>query len=680
MSAAGLAACTALELLDLLARAGLTAYLHGLGMEDEATVHLRQSVERDLTLRGVPVQAWPAQRDALLAAWAQACGPAATLARILDLAPPDLFVLALAGGCEQSGAVALAVAALQAPSPGSRPAVHLVLDMLDTLFDGAPHDAVTLAGDPLVTQGVLALEGEDALPLRVLALRLPLWAALRGGAPRWPGARPLPPAETGADANMTASAPGAQSTGTQSTGAQSTEAQTTADATVIVVRGPPGSGRAAYAASVAHSMGRAAIDVPAAVFIDDAGFASACVAAQWLPVLRANGGLDIARAPPLACVVLAGPADAVSVPAGTTLRDIVLHPPPPSARQALWREAMNAAIPANDAMAWDASAWDALGRGAMLHAPTIRQIAAVACADAARAGRAPMPADVARARQALAPAGLRRLAHPVPREVGRDAMIAADPLARDLDRLIERCRRRETVWDGLGPSLAASRNSGVRALFSGDSGTGKTLAASYVATALGAPLYRCDLAAVMNKYIGESEKNIGALLDDAQAADVILLFDEADSLFGRRTDGGETGERYANMLTNFLLTRIEAHGGVVLLTANGKSRIDPAFWRRLDLIIDFSAPGYPERLALWRSHLGARAPAESVLAQLAGFCDLAGGGIRNAVLAAAAAAPADGPIGPGEIAQALKREYAKIGRNLPAGLAMAPEATAAPAA
>ena len=175
----------------------------------------------------------------------------------------------------------------------------------------------------------------------------------------------------------------------------------------------------------------------------------------------------------------------------------------------------------------------------------------------------------------------------------------------------------------------------------------------------------------MNKYIGESEKNLGALLDYAEASDVVILFDEADALFGRRSEGGETGERYANMLTNYLLTRLEAHNGIVILTSNGKTRIDPAFWRRLDHVIDFPAPGYEERLALWRSHLGRRAPAPAVLERLASYCDLHGGGVRNAVLAAAATMPGETPIGMEGLSPALYREYAKLRRPLPAALALA---------
>ena len=170
----------------------------------------------------------------------------------------------------------------------------------------------------------------------------------------------------------------------------------------------------------------------------------------------------------------------------------------------------------------------------------------------------------------------------------------------------------------------------------------------------------------MNKYVGESEKNIGLLLDAAEAADVILLFDEADALFGRRSEGQETGERYANMLTNFLLTRIEHHAGIAILTANSRTRIDQAFQRRFDAVLDFPAPGTAERLALWRSHLGARAPDEAALARLARFVELPGGAIRNAVVSAAAHAPGTDPLAWADLVHGLAREYRKLGRSLPA--------------
>jgi len=173
----------------------------------------------------------------------------------------------------------------------------------------------------------------------------------------------------------------------------------------------------------------------------------------------------------------------------------------------------------------------------------------------------------------------------------------------------------------------------------------------------------------MNKYIGESEKNLGRLLDEAAAADCVLLFDEADSVFGTRTDPRSSGERFANNLTNYLLSRIESHPGIVILTTNHKDRIDPAFNRRLEIIIDFPLPGFNERLALWKSHLGDRSPDDNILRSLASHTDLAGGQIRNAVLTAAAhQAGQTEAISAAVLITAISREYQKLGRSLPAAL------------
>ena len=150
----------------------------------------------------------------------------------------------------------------------------------------------------------------------------------------------------------------------------------------------------------------------------------------------------------------------------------------------------------------------------------------------------------------------------------------------------------------------------------------------------------------------------------------LLLFDEADALFGARGDGQETGERYANMLTNFLLQRIEDHPGIAVLTSNSRLRIDAAFTRRLDAVLEFAQPGPAERRELWRSHLGERDPGSGVIVHLATWCDLPGGVIRNAVVAAAAACPGVGPIPPAALFAALAREYRKLGRALPAALAV----------
>jgi MoxR-like ATPase len=633
--------------LDLLVRLGLAHYSQALEDDAPPLLLLRREGAEAARDAGLAALDWQAQRTALERAWQGTAGPLRRFADRHGLALADLFLAGLAAACEARRAAALGVALLQAPFPGARPGVHLALDLMQELFDAGPGDALALASGKLVGSGLLDLIGEDALPQRTLAIRLPLWRVLAGAPPAWPGARLLPaPAACGvAPAVLDATA----------------AAIASGDCGGVVVRGAPGSGRGAVAAALAARLGRAALEVPAALAREDRGFATACDAALWLPVVRlapeAGEALTLAGVQPAAA--LAGTHGAVL---GARLIELHVAPPQAGARAGLWRAALGErgdGLPA------------ALLEGAILHPPAIASVARAACRRAAAEDRAVRPADLRAARQALAPDGLGRLAHPVAREVGAEALVAGPALAAELATLLARCRARETVWRGLGPSLAASATPGVRALFAGDSGTGKTLAAAYIATALAAPLYRCDLAAVMNKYIGESEKNLGALLDQAEAADVVLLFDEADALFGRRGEGGETGERYANMLTNYLLTRLEAHGGIVILTANSKARIDPAFWRRLDQVIDFPAPGYAERLALWRSHLGARAPDDAVLERLASYCDLAGGSVRNVVLAAAVMTPADRPIGPDSLTPAMQREYAKLRRAVPAALALA---------
>ena len=645
--ASRLDACDATALLDLMARLGLDAYAGVLEDPDPSLLLQRRDAEATSRQAGLDGLAWPARQAALLAAWSRATGALPALAQDLALAPAELFLLGLAVACERRRAVALAVAALQAPFAASCPSVHLALDLVQVLFDAGLDDALALAGGPLVESGLIALEGRDALPQRVLSVHLPLWRVLSGAAASWPGCRLIAAPTADSDRPIVLD--------------RTAQAIAAGRAGGVVVRGPPGSGRAAVAAGLAQRLGLAAIEVPPATWREDRAFATACRAAGWLPVLRldlASGDAALlgGRAD-LPVVVLAGRHGAVE---GDRLLELEMAPPPAAERLRLWQSALGAG--AIDPGLLTAAALypgmiEAVGRAARLRADAEQRPAAAA--------------DLAEARRALAPDGLGRLAHPVTRAVGAEALITTPALAADLAALIGRCRRRESIWHGLGPSLQANATRGVRALFAGDSGTGKTMAAAYVATALAAPLYRCDLAAVMNKYIGESEKNLGSLLDLAEAADVVLLFDEADALFGRRSEGGETGERYANMLTNYLLTRLEAHDGVVILTSNAKTRIDPAFWRRLDLVIDFPAPGYEERLRLWRSHLGSRAPSDAVLERLAGYCELPGGSIRNAVLAAAALAPPDAPIGLDSLQPALQREYAKLRRTLPAGLALA---------
>ena len=167
------------------------------------------------------------------------------------------------------------------------------------------------------------------------------------------------------------------------------------------------------------------------------------------------------------------------------------------------------------------------------------------------------------------------LAESLPDDVPDTALVLPTALRDELERVLVRCRLRDRLAEGLGVASRTRYHPGVRALFVGPSGTGKTLAAGWLATRLGMPLYRVDLAAVTSKYIGETEKNLAELIARAEHAEVILLFDEADSLFGKRTDVKDSNDRFANQQTNYLLQRIETYDGIALSTSNSRHASTP---------------------------------------------------------------------------------------------------------
>ena len=267
-------------------------------------------------------------------------------------------------------------------------------------------------------------------------------------------------------------------------------------------------------------------------------------------------------------------------------------------------------------------------------------------------------------------AGLEAYAQPLRDRITDDALVMPPLLRQELDQLFLRCRSRDGLVDGLGASTVARYRPGVRALFLGPSGTGKTLAAGWLATRLGLPLYRVDLASITSKYIGETEKNLAQMLARAEHAEVVLLFDEADSLFAKRTEVREANDRFANAQTNYLLQRIETFDGITILTSNSRARFDNAFARRLDLIVEFPIPGPEQRRALWQSHLGTKhSLTQRELNQVAALADLCGGNIRNAVLAAAVHALTESRnINYADVVEALAAEYRKLGRQMPVEL------------
>jgi SpoVK/Ycf46/Vps4 family AAA+-type ATPase len=234
-----------------------------------------------------------------------------------------------------------------------------------------------------------------------------------------------------------------------------------------------------------------------------------------------------------------------------------------------------------------------------------------------------------------------------------------------LEEVALRARHRERVLGEWRMRPGGGRGMGVAALFAGDSGTGKTMSAEVIAGSLGLDLYVVDLATVVDKYVGETEKNLERIFTAAAGVNGVLLFDEADAVFGKRSEVRDAHDRYANVESAYLLQRMESFDGLVILATNLRANIDDAFTRRLDVLVDFPVPDETHRRLLWDRCLGATiARADDVdLDFCAGAFELAGGAIRAAcVTAAYLAAEDDGRITMAHVVTAVQREYRKMGR------------------
>jgi ATPase family associated with various cellular activities (AAA) len=226
-------------------------------------------------------------------------------------------------------------------------------------------------------------------------------------------------------------------------------------------------------------------------------------------------------------------------------------------------------------------------------------------------------------------------------------------------------RHRDLVLTEWGYGETVGRSQGLKVLFAGESGTGKTMSAQILASDLGLELFRVDLATVVSKYIGETEKNLDRIFAAAQGSNAILLFDEADALFGKRSDVSDAHDRYANIEVAYLLQKMESYEGAVVLATNLRNNLDDAFLRRLDVVVDFPFPEADDRERIWRLVLPDRAPfaANLDLGRLASQFKLSGGGIRNSSIAAAFLAADDGGvITMDHLLRGVVMEYGKLGR------------------
>jgi hypothetical protein len=339
---------------------------------------------------------------------------------------------------------------------------------------------------------------------------------------------------------------------------------------------------------------------------------------------------------------------------------LLLDAPVPTTGQrgALWRAALDGDAPA----AFDPAAATVQFR------LTPEQVAAAASAARQQAGADARPleeADLHAGARSQNAAGLERLARRIEPQVDWDELVLPAGVLAQLHEISARVRQRARVYDDWGMAAGSSKGRGIAVLFAGESGTGKTISAEAVAADLGLHLYVIDLATVIDKYIGETEKNLDRIFDEADRVNGVLLFDEADAIFGKRSDVKDAHDRYANVEVAYLLQRIELFDGVAILTTNLRSNVDEAFTRRLDAVVDFPVPDEDDRRRLWRRHLRDGVPRQSDvdLDFMARAFKFSGGNIRNVALGAAFLAAGDNrPVGMADLVRSTEREYRKLGR------------------
>ena len=249
-----------------------------------------------------------------------------------------------------------------------------------------------------------------------------------------------------------------------------------------------------------------------------------------------------------------------------------------------------------------------------------------------------------------------------------DDLVLPEAQIRVLHQVATHVRQRARVYEDWGFAESSPRGLGISALFAGASGTGKTMAAEVLARDLELDLYRIDLSATVSKYIGETEKNLRRIFDAAEASGAILLFDEADALFGKRSEVKDSHDRYANLEISYLLQRIEAYRGLAILTTNLQRNLDEAFTRRLRFILQFPHPGAAERAEIWRRVFPPRTPVEGLDVGKLARLSIAGGHIKSIALhAAVLAADDDSAVTMRHVLHAAHAEYAKLGKTLSEG-------------
>jgi SpoVK/Ycf46/Vps4 family AAA+-type ATPase len=453
-----------------------------------------------------------------------------------------------------------------------------------------------------------------------------------------------------------------------------------------LLRGPGGVGKGLLVRALATEVGRPVLRVDVAELIrgverpeglvDRLARAGRDAALRGGVVLLHGAGTDVlpsiadrlgelVRDLPAPVVYTAHTHPAWLVHAVPSLVDVTIDPPPIRARVELWRRAFDGSRVAvePDALA-ELAARFAFGGGAIRRAAE-RAITQAELRDP-KAPKVGIPDLTASARLMLAHR-LGTVARQVPPGFGWDDLVLPEDTLEVIREILQFARHRAWLLEEWGFERKLPYGRGVSAVLSGPPGTGKTMVAQLLAKELGYDLYLIELAQVVNKYIGETEKNLARVFDEAEGSHAVLFFDEADALFAKRTEVRSSNDRYANLEVNYLLQRMETYNGVTLLATNLEQGLDEAFKRRVRFHVQFDMPEPPVRKILWRSMFPSEVPLASDIdwKRLADRWEMAGGYIKKAVLRAAARARArgtDAVVTFEDLEQAAQQEYREMGR------------------
>ena len=448
------------------------------------------------------------------------------------------------------------------------------------------------------------------------------------------------------------------------------------------LHGPAGVGKLALARQTSHRLGLALVSLdagaltgPDADLLLRLAFREGLLHGAAVHLARADVLLRDEARPLLAAlaaasgdygrlVFLTGESDWTGGDAGVAVHQVAVPLPDLPRSITIWRHSLTGHT--EDAARW---AEDLASRYQL---PPARVQAAVRLAGSHRLME-PEPrqltlADLSAACRQQSSQTLGQVAFKVPRRCGWDDLVLPADRIEQLRDICGQVRHRHQVLHGWGFGAKLSHGTGLSVLFSGPPGTGKTIAAEVLANDLDVDLYKVDLSGVVSKYIGETEKNLSRIFAEARSGNAILFFDEADALFGKRTEVSDAHDRYANIETSYLLQKMEEYEGIVVLATNLRQNIDDAFTRRIRFIVEFPFPEADDRRRIWQTLCPPAAPlsADVDFARLAKEFPVTGANIRNIVLNAAFLAAADGgSIGRRHILRGTRQEFEKIGKLWP---------------